>query len=103
MQFAVYVQITKIIKIIIFVVVKLQNQHDDFFSKFDNELTFFSTITFSLIVLIAMLTKHKATIPLSSGKLENKEKKTIKKNSIPTLLKDEDVEKPNSGKVITNR
>ena len=48
-------------------------------------------------VLFAMPTKRKATIPLSGGKQDKIEKK-VRKDSIPSLTEDKNVETPNAGK-----
>src|SRR5438128_2280288 len=52
-----------------------------------------------MIALLAMPPKCKPTIPLTGGKLE-KRGKNVKKESIPSLTDNEDVEKPNPGKII---
>ena len=52
-----------------------------------------------MIVLFAMPPKRKTTISLSGGKPEKKVK-NLKKESVPSLTDDEDVEKPNPGKII---
>ena len=46
-----------------------------------------------------MPTKRKTTIPLSGGQSEKKGKNS-KKESVPSLTDKEDIEKPNSGKII---